>query len=98
MQFIAHAPLKRLIDHLMLLNAGFAAEGFGHDDGKGMIPVAPQVFDGDIRVRNSVADKAFDFSGCHGHVGYPNFSNTLAQDMARLGAKVNRRQRRNFLP
>tara|TARA_R100001039_G_C1794322_1_gene74315 strand:+ start:335 stop:631 length:297 start_codon:yes stop_codon:yes gene_type:complete len=95
MQFVAHAALKRLIDHLVLLNAGFAPKGFGHDDGKVMIPVTAQIFDGHFRTRNSFPDKRFDFAGGHGHGGFPKFSNPLSDDMACPWPEVNSRRARN---
>ena len=47
MQLVAHAALQRLIDHLMLLDAGLAFEGGGDDGGGVMVAVAAQILDAD---------------------------------------------------
>ena len=50
MKCAAHAALKRLVNHLMLLHAGFSLEGGGRHHGGEMIVVAGQIGDGDIGV------------------------------------------------
>ena len=50
MQLVAHAALQRLIDHLMLLDAGLALEGGGDDGGGVVVAVAAQIVDAYLRV------------------------------------------------
>src|SRR5207302_8878617 len=58
MELAAHLALERLIDNLVLLDAGLAAKRFG-DDGRGvMVTVACQIADRHLRVRYARADQA----------------------------------------
>src|SRR5258706_15798974 len=66
-QLPTHAPRKRVVNHLMLLDAGLALEGARNHHGGVMIAIAGKIGDGDVRVRQSRADRQFDFSGRHGH-------------------------------
>ena len=60
-------PLQRGVDDLVLAHAGHPAERF-RDDGSGkMVVVASQIFDGDLRIRESGFDQGFDFAGGHSH-------------------------------
>src|SRR6516165_3575591 len=68
-QLAAHLALERLVDDLVLLDAGFAAERFG-DHGCGiMVAVAGEVADRYLGVGNARSDQALDIVRGHGH-GY----------------------------
>ena len=51
MQLAAHAAAQRPIDHLVLLDPGFAGEGRRNDRGGVMVAVAAQILDRDLGVR-----------------------------------------------
>src|SRR6266700_3101582 len=67
MELAAHFALERLIDNLVLLDAGLAAKRFG-DDGCGvMVAVASQIADRHLRIRYARADQAPDIARSHRH-------------------------------
>src|SRR5665213_939571 len=66
-QLIAHRSAKRLVDQLVLLNPGFAAEGGGDDMGRVMLPVATAILDRDARVREAFLDQPHDRLRVHRH-------------------------------
>ena len=49
-QLAAHAAVQRVIDHLVLLNAGLALEAPETDMGRVMVAVAAQILDRDLGV------------------------------------------------
>ena len=51
MEFVAHSAAQSLIDHLVLLHSGLAAESTGDDMRRVMIAIAAQILDRDLRVR-----------------------------------------------
>src|SRR5579883_2327158 len=60
-----------LINHLVLLNPGFAAERARHDMGRIVIAVAAQIFDRYLRVRQALLDQARDRRRIHRHCPTP---------------------------
>ena len=67
MQNVPHAAAQGLIDALMLLDAGLAAEALGDDPRLIMVAIAGQIDDLDPRVGDSLADQALDLGGWHRH-------------------------------
>src|SRR5882724_277452 len=67
MQDAAHPPAQGAIDHLVLLDLGFAGEGCGNDRGGIMVAVAGQVLDLDLGPGNAFLDQADDVFGGHRH-------------------------------
>lgn len=67
MQFVTHAALQGLINHLVLLHPGFTDKGFGNDMGRVMIPVTRKIVDRHDGTRKRFLDQFFDFTGSHGH-------------------------------
>ncbi len=59
-KYAAHIALQRVIDHLVLLHARFAAEAFGHDLGSEMVSISGKVADRHLCVGNSLAYQFFD--------------------------------------
>ncbi len=68
MQYAAHVPLQRGIDHLVLLHARFSPEGFGDDRGRVVIAVPRQILDGDLGIGEAGFYLVFDLFGLHRHV------------------------------
>src|SRR6266850_877548 len=67
MQHTAHAVAQRAIDHLVLLNLGFAGEGCGNDRGGIVVAVARQILDLDLGSGDAFLDQADDVVGGHRH-------------------------------
>src|SRR6266567_1014045 len=67
-QLAAHVTLERLIDHLMLLDAGLAAERGRNHGRRIVVAIAGKVADGDLGIRDSGADQLLDFTCIHRHV------------------------------
>src|SRR5215469_7123378 len=67
MQNAPHATTERAINHLVLLDLGFAGEGRGNHRGGIVVAVAGQVLDFDLRPRNALLDQANDLFGSHCH-------------------------------
>ncbi|MNT85005.1 hypothetical protein D3C72_2251150 [compost metagenome] len=67
----AHVALQRVIDQLVLLHAGLAAELLGFHRGGPVVAVPGQVANLDIGIRESRLDPALDFAGIHGHEATP---------------------------
>src|SRR5437763_15416878 len=87
-QRAAHLALKSLVNDLVLLNPGFAAEGF-RDHGCGiMIAVAGQVADGHLRIRDAALDQPLDVSGVHWHRKRSPFRPALSYETPRLTARL----------
>lgn len=63
----SHVTAKRRIDHLMLLDAGFACKCRAFDDDFPMVIIAREVFEGNFRIRQRGLNTVFDFSFSHGH-------------------------------
>jgi hypothetical protein len=63
----AHIAAKGGIDHLMLLNAGFARECRAFDDDFPMVIIPGEVFEGDLCIRQRGLNTVCDFSFGHGH-------------------------------
>src|SRR5262249_34960989 len=59
-QHATHAALQRLVDQLVLLDAGLAGELLGDHVGGEMIAVAGEVPDGDLRVGKARLDEPRD--------------------------------------
>ena len=55
MEYAAHPAAQRAIDHLVLLDLGFAGESRRNDRGGPMVAVAGQVLDLDLGVRECPA-------------------------------------------
>merc|ERR1712185_359300 len=66
-QLGAHAALQRGINHLMLLNARFAAKRLAHDVARVVIAVAAQILNGYRRVGQAFLDQLFDLARIHRH-------------------------------
>src|ERR1700753_1983709 len=66
-QFVAHPPLQRRIDHLVLLNAGFSLEGRRHYIGSVMVAVTPEVVDANCRIGQGLLDHGLDRLRVHRH-------------------------------
>src|SRR3546814_20087250 len=58
MQLSAHAALKRLIDHLVLLDPRLALERVADDVGGVVVPIPAQILDLNIGIRNAFLDTA----------------------------------------
>src|ERR1700691_3086971 len=69
MQFAAHFALKRRIDDLMLLDAGFATKRFGDDGRRVVIAIAGKVADCYLGIGNARPDQPLNVICSHGH-GY----------------------------
>src|SRR5260370_7433140 len=67
MKHAAHLALQRLIDDLVLLDAGFAAERLRDHGRRIMVAVAGEVADRHLGVGNSRLDHRFDIMGVHRH-------------------------------
>lgn len=67
MQGAPHLPAQRVVNHLVLLNPGLAAERLGGDPGAEVIAVAGEVDDDDVRAWKRLFDEAFDLGLDHGH-------------------------------
>src|SRR5436190_10452688 len=79
-QRATHLALQGLVNDLMLLNPGLAAEGF-RDHGRGiMIAIAGQVADGHLRIRDTALDQPLDVSGVHWHRKRSPFRPTLSYE------------------
>ena len=68
MKHAAHVAFERVVDHLVLLHAALAAETLGDDLRGVMIPIAGQITDGDLGVRNAGLDEFLDIACVHWHV------------------------------
>src|SRR5205085_3477318 len=68
MELAAHLALERLIDNLMLLDAGLAAKRLGGDGRSVMVAVAGQIADRHLRIRYARADQTLDIARSHRHV------------------------------
>ena len=68
-QHAAHLALQRLIDDLVLLHAGLAAEGL-RDHGRGIVvAVAGEVTDRHLGIGDRCLDHRLDIVGVHWHSG-----------------------------
>jgi hypothetical protein len=66
-QHAAHLALQRLIDDLVLLDAGFSAERF-RDHGRGiMVAIAGKIANRHLGVGDRGLDQGFDVAGVHRH-------------------------------
>src|ERR1700694_4901331 len=66
-EYAAHLPLQRLIDDLVLLDAGFAPERLRDHGRRVMIAVPGQIADRHLGVGYSRLDHRFDIVGVHRH-------------------------------
>src|SRR5579871_5182361 len=71
MQLAAHLGLERLVNQLVLLDPGFAAEAFRDHRRRIMIAIACEVADRDLGVRQMRPDQAFYIACNHGHDSSP---------------------------
>lgn len=62
-----HLPLKRVINHLMLLYAAFAPERFTGDARREMVAIARHIHNNDMGVRECLPDKALNLRSSHCH-------------------------------
>ena len=67
MQNAPHAAAQGAIDHLVLLDLGFAGKGCGNDRGGIVVAVADHVLDLDLGAGNAFLDQADDVLGSHRH-------------------------------
>jgi hypothetical protein len=67
MEGAAHLALQRLVDHLVLLDPALAREGSGGDARAVVIAVSGEIQHNDLRIRESISDKALDIRSCHCH-------------------------------
>ena len=67
MQHAPHAAAQGAIDHLVLLDLGFAGEGRGNNRGGVMVTVADHILDLDLGPGNAFLDQADDVLGSHRH-------------------------------
>ena len=63
----SHIAAKGGIDHLMLLDAGFACKCRAFDDDFPMVIIAREVFEGNFRIRQRGLNTAGDVISGHGH-------------------------------
>jgi hypothetical protein len=77
--------LQRLVDDLVLLDAGFAAEGFRDHGGRIVVAIAGKIANRDLGVRNRGLDHGFDVAGVHRHPGFSQ-SIRIAANPRRGGA------------
>src|ERR1700694_4384640 len=63
----AHLALQRLIDNLVLLDAGFAAERLRDHSRRIVVAIAGQIADRHLGVGYSCLDHRFDIAGVHRH-------------------------------
>ena len=56
MEFAAHFSLERLVDELVLLDTGLAAEAFGDNGRRVMIAVTGEIADRDLGIRQTRPD------------------------------------------
>src|ERR1700733_15148403 len=90
MQLAAHFSLERVIDDLVLLDARFAAEGFG-DDGRGIvIAVAGEIADRRLGFRTARPDQAPDIIGRHGHSASPRWTPSRRASSSRSSSWLSR--------
>ena len=66
-ELVAHPPAQRLVNHLMLLDAGHARELAGGDMGGIVIAIAAQILDDDDGARQGLLDQALDLHRVHRH-------------------------------
>src|SRR6202171_4971739 len=66
-KYSAHLSLQRLIDDLVLLDAGFAAERLRDHGRRIVVAIAGQIADRHLGVRYSRLDHRFDIAGVHRH-------------------------------
>jgi hypothetical protein len=67
MQRATHIALQRLVDHLVLLHAAFATEGFGYDGCGVVIAIARKIADFNEGVGQRGLYQALDFLRLHRH-------------------------------
>src|SRR6266481_9334193 len=67
MQDAAHLAAQRLIDDLMLLDAGLAAEGFRDHGCRIMVAIAGKIADRHLGVGDRCLDHLLDIAGVHRH-------------------------------
>ncbi|CCF19608.1 protein of unknown function [Pseudorhizobium banfieldiae] len=67
MQRSTHVSLEGVVNHLVLLNAGLAAESFSDDFRRVMVTIARQIPDRDLGSGDPGLDHVFDVSRVHGH-------------------------------
>src|SRR3979490_2329365 len=68
-KYAAHLALQRLIDDLVLLDAGFAAERLRDHGRRIVVAIAGQIADRHLGVGYSRLDHRFDIAGVHRHPG-----------------------------
>src|ERR1700682_2500838 len=92
-KYSAHLALQRLIDDLVLLDAGFAAERLRDHGRRIVVAIAGQIADRHLGVGYSRLDHRFDIAGVHRHPSIspirrfesrPAFGPRLCPNLARL--------------
>jgi hypothetical protein len=84
----AHLPLKRRINHLVLLDAAFACECFRYDTCGEMITIAGKVDDDHQGVWKSLSDKPLDFRSSHCHRRHSSATRLFMQSRNQFGAAL----------
>src|SRR6266851_7300255 len=82
----AHLALQRLIDDLVLLDAGFAAERLRDHGRRIVVAIAGQIADRHLGVGYSRLDHRFDIAGVHRHSSISPFPATRRAAAPELSA------------
>src|SRR6202035_4456503 len=87
-QYPAHLALQRLVDDLVLLDPGFAAERLRNHGRRIMVAIAGQIADRHLGVGYGWLDHRFDIVGVHRHSGMSPFPSNRDRRSQRSRAEL----------